>query len=211
MFKPTYEKELKKLDKKYPYKDSKEYKELVVELNFKYKKIDEYTKLKQLIELEYADNEKERELKLLELDKKFQKIDQLEYEKRLNDINKNPWAKIHFNYNEEEDPGNIQTEIVYNEYFIKKLQEQGYIGNTNDDIVPPIKPIRIATLNVNISLTPKTNSDNTAINVVIDVIIFLTNILFKLLLTIFVKSSFDFTLFLFSLILSKITIVSFIE
>ena len=71
----------------------------------------------------------------MELDKKFQKIDALDYEKRLNDINKNPWAKIHFNYNEEEDPGNIQTEIVYNEYFIKKLQEQGYIGNTNDDIV----------------------------------------------------------------------------
>ena len=135
MFRPTYEKELKKLDKKYPYKESKEYKELLVELNFKYKKIDEYTKFKQLIELEYSDNEKERELKLLELNKKFQKIDQLEYEKRLNDINKNPWAKIHFNYNEEEDPGNIQTEIVYNEYFIKKLQEQGYIGNSNDDIV----------------------------------------------------------------------------
>lgn len=135
LFKKTYEKELAKLNKEFPLKESKKYRELLVELNFKYNKIDEYTKFKQLTEIEYEDNEKEKELKLLELDKKFSKIDALEYEKRLNDINKNPWAKIHFNYNEEEDPGNIQTEIVYNEYFIKKLQEQGYSGNSSDDIV----------------------------------------------------------------------------
>lgn len=134
-FKPTYEKELKKLDKKYAYKDSKIYKQLLVELNFKYNKIDEYTKFKQLIEIEYADNEKEKELKLLECDKKYNKVDDIEYEKRLNDINKNPWAKIKFNYDEQKDPGNIQTEIVYNEYFIKKLQEQGYSGNSNEEIV----------------------------------------------------------------------------
>ena len=39
MFKPTYEKELKKLDKKYPYKENREYRELKVELDFKYNKI----------------------------------------------------------------------------------------------------------------------------------------------------------------------------
>ena len=135
LFKQTYEKELAKLNKKYPYKDSKVYKELLVELNFKYNKIDEYTKFKQLIEIEYSDNEKEKELKLLECDKKYNKIDELEYEKRLNDINKNPWAKIHFNYDAEKDADNIQTEIVYNQYFIKRLQEQGYSGNTENDIV----------------------------------------------------------------------------
>lgn len=135
MFKKTYEKELKKLDKKYPYKDSKEYKELLVELDFKYNKIDEYTKFKKLIEIEYTDNEKDKELKLVELDKKYNKIDVLEYEKRINDINHNPWAKIHFNYNETDDPGNIQTEIIYNDYFIKKLEEQGYSGTSNEDIV----------------------------------------------------------------------------
>ena len=135
LFKKTYEKELKKLNKEFPYKDNKQYKELLVELNFKYNKIDEYTKFKQLIEIEYEDNEKEKELKLLALDKKYAKIEELEYEKRLNDINKNPWAKIHFNYDAEKDPENIQTEIVYNQYFIKKLQEQGYSGNSNDDIV----------------------------------------------------------------------------
>lgn len=135
MFKKTYEKDLLKLDKKYPYKDNKEYKELKIELDFKYNKIDEYTKLKQLIEIEYEDDDKARRIKLLALDKQYHKIDDLEYEKQMNDIEQNPWAKIHFNYNEAEDPGNIQTEIVYNDYFIKKLQEQGYAGNSNDDIV----------------------------------------------------------------------------
>ena len=124
MFKPTYEKELKKLDKKYPYKENREYRELKVELDFKYNKIDEYIKF-----------QKAKEIKLIALDKQYGKIDELEYEKRMNDIEKNPWAKIRFKYDEKEDPSNLQTEIIYNEYFIKKLISQGYSGNSNDEIV----------------------------------------------------------------------------
>lgn len=135
MFKPTYEKELKKLDKKYPYKENREYRELKVELDFKYNKIDEYTKFQKLIEIEYEDDEKAKEIKLIALDKQYGKIDELEYEKRMNDIEKNPWAKIRFKYDEKEDPSNLQTEIIYNEYFIKKLISQGYSGNSNDEIV----------------------------------------------------------------------------
>jgi len=133
--KNTYEKELAKLKKLHPEESSKSFKELKLELDFKYNKIDEYTKLKGLIELEYDSDDKEKRIKLLALDKKFNKIDDLEYEKQMNDIDQNPWAKIHFNYDENNDPDNMQTEIVYNDYFIKKLQSQGYSGNSNDDII----------------------------------------------------------------------------
>ena len=94
LFKKTYEKELFKLDASYPLKDCKEYKQLKTELDFKYNKIDEYTKFKQLIETEYADDEKVKLTKLLALDKEYNKVDELEYEKRMNDIEQNPWAKI---------------------------------------------------------------------------------------------------------------------
>ena len=135
IFKKTYEKELAKLKKKYLLESADEYKELKVELDFKYNKIDEYTKFKKLIEIEYKKDDKEKLIKLAALDKKYGKIDDLEYEKRMNDIEKNPWAKIHFSYDEKNDPGNMQTEIVYNDYFIKKLQKQGYSGTNNDEII----------------------------------------------------------------------------
>lgn len=131
----TYNSELMELDKRFPYKENKEYKELKIELEYKYKMIDEYTKSQRLIEIEFSDNEKERQLKLLELDKEYNKIDSLEYEKQLHDIHKKPWAKIHFNYDEDIDPSNLQTEIVYNEWFIKKLQKMGYSGENETDII----------------------------------------------------------------------------
>lgn len=131
----TYNSELRELDKRFPYKENKEYKELKIELEYKYKMIDEYTKSHRLIEIEFSDNEKEKQLKLLELDKEYKKVDGMEYEKRFNDINQNPWAKIHFNYDEKTDPTNMQTEVIYNEYFIKKLQDMGYSGESEDDII----------------------------------------------------------------------------
>lgn len=134
-FKKTYESELRKLNKRYPYKENKEYRQLIVDLDYRYGKIDEYTKCMKLIEVEFEKDEKEKELRILELDKEYGKVDELEYEKKLNDINKNPWAKIHFNYDEKTDPTNMQTEVVYNEYFIKKLQNMGYSGDSEDDIV----------------------------------------------------------------------------
>lgn len=133
--KSKYDRELAKLKKQHPYEESKEYKELRLELDYKYNKIDEYTKMKGLIEAEYENDDKEKRIKLLALDKKYNKIDDLEYEKQMNDIDQNPWAKIHFNYDEKNDPANMGVEIVYNDYFIKHLEEQGYSGSTNDDVV----------------------------------------------------------------------------
>lgn len=138
--KTPYEKEIDKWEKTYPDPLLREYNpQCMIDLaniNFKHHKIDEYEKDKRCIEAmshEWTIEHKEEEL--LKNEFKHHKIDELEYEKRLNDIKKNPWAKIRFNYDETNDPTNLQTEVIYNEYFIKKLQKMGYSGESEDDIV----------------------------------------------------------------------------
>lgn len=138
--KTPYEKEIDKWEKTYPDPLLREYNpQCMIDLaniNFKHHKIDEYEKDKRCIEAmshEWTIEHKEEEL--LKIDLKYNKIDDIEYEKRLNDIRKNPWAKIHFSYDESGDPTHIQTEVIYNEYFIKKLEKMGYSGETEDDLV----------------------------------------------------------------------------
>ena len=84
-------------------------------------------------------------------------------------------------------------------------------------IVPAIRPINTDILNVYISLSPTHIRVTTAIIVVILVHIFLLNVFDELTFTkLFISSSVSYFLllynfFLFSLILSNTTIVSFIE
>ncbi len=135
--KKTFESELKELQKKYPDGElSKKYKLEKNDLEYEYHIIDDYTHDKNQIDIMSVDMKKiDVQEDLLKIDYKFKKIDAIEYERKINDLHKNPWAKIHFNYDENKDPENMQTEIVYNDYFIKKLQSQGYSGKSNDDIV----------------------------------------------------------------------------
>lgn len=138
--KDTYERELKKLNKKFPTDviraNSSEYVLALINLQFKYNKIDAYERdTKSVVAMSKEWTVEAREEELLKIDLKYNKIDDIEYEKRLNDIRKNPWAKIHFNYDESGDPTHIQTEVIYNEYFIKKLEKMGYSGETEDDLV----------------------------------------------------------------------------
>lgn len=138
--KTSYEKEISNWEKKYSDPTLRDYNpQCLIDLaniNFKYGKIDEYEKDKRCIEAISKDwTIEKKEEELLKNKLKHKKIDELEFEKKLNDIKKNPWAKVHFIYNQEEDPSNIQTEIVYNEYFIKHLMKLGYSGNNESDLI----------------------------------------------------------------------------
>ena len=133
----TYDSELKELGKEYPDMElSKKYNLLKNDLDLKYKKIDEYEHDKNQINI-MSSEMKDIDVKIdyLKCELKHNKIDALEYEKRLNDLYQKPWAKIHLNYNEDDDPANMEVEIIYNDYFIKKLKQQGYSGESNDDMV----------------------------------------------------------------------------
>ena len=134
--KTPYEKEIAQLYKTYPNELSHQHITELANIQFKYGMIDEYEKSKRCINAMANDwTVVHIEEELLKIELKYGKIDELEYEKRFNDLKKNPWAKIRFNYNESIDASNIQTEVIYNEYFIKKLQKMGYSGETEDDMV----------------------------------------------------------------------------
>ena len=134
---PTYDSELKELNKEYPDRElSHKYCLLKNDLDLKYGKVDEYEHDKNQIKI-MSVNMKDIDVKVdyLKCELQHNKIDALEYEKRLNDLYEKPWAKIHFSYNEDTDPTNMQTEVVYNDYFIKRLKEQGYSGENNESII----------------------------------------------------------------------------
>ena len=134
--KTPYEKDMDKLHKMYPNELSHQYITELANIQFKYGMIDEYEKSKRCVKAMAHDWTVEHiEEELLKIELKYGKIDELEYEKRFNDLKKNPWAKVRFNYDESVDASNIQTEVIYNEYFIKKLQKMGYSGETEDDMV----------------------------------------------------------------------------
>lgn len=113
-----------------------EYKLKVLELEKKYNAITEYDyDVKTTKILMKSDDIKDLNLELLEIDYKHKKIDELEYLKRKNDLLNNPWAVFKMNYDEKSDSSNMGIEVVYNKCFIDKLQNMGYTGLSEDDII----------------------------------------------------------------------------
>lgn len=138
--KKTYESELEDLDKEYGNNPERlkmpAYILRKADIDKKYNKIDDYQYDETVIQASAAfKSVEEKEEELLKNKLKHKKIEPLDYEKAINDLHQNPWAKVHFNYDESNDPTNIQTEIVYNDYFIKKLIKQGYSGDSNEAII----------------------------------------------------------------------------
>jgi hypothetical protein len=77
-------------------------------------------------------DEKQRQLAILDADLKYEKITQNDYDRKKADILEEPWVampKIHWNpYGK----ARAYFEMNYNEYFIKQLKENGYEGTEQD-------------------------------------------------------------------------------
>jgi hypothetical protein len=139
LFKPTLEKELKKLDKKYPTPDLKklsEYKIKQLEINKQFNNITD-------CEYEIAINNilnKDKgdiELKVQELDilLKYRQISGIEYCKKKNDFLGKPWAAFRTNFDENANIDNPEIEVVYNKCFVEKLRNQGLPGDSDEEVV----------------------------------------------------------------------------
>lgn len=140
---PSYERDKKCLDIKYNNKektygcyDSKEYELKVLELKKKYGNIDDciYECEKEILIYNQKDLT-ELNLKLLDIKKKHNEISELDYQKEKNTILKKPWAVFKMTYDEHIDSENAGIEVVYNEFFIDRLQKMGYSGLSEDDVV----------------------------------------------------------------------------
>jgi len=101
-----------------------------VELDFKHGYMSErdyeYTVAK------YTEDETERQLKLLDLDYQYTDMRDRDYDKSKSTIKKESWVNV-IDLNVREDTGNF--ELDWNEYFITELEETGFKGTSDEDIV----------------------------------------------------------------------------
>ena len=125
------QKQLLDLDKDL-YTD-KEYTSKYADLQFKYDKITKLEHLRVLANI--IENEEQKTLALLELDYKEHKLTEQQYQKQLATINKEPWVTVvNMDFGGDKSlEGSF--ELDWNEYFVKNLESDGYLGPTPDHIV----------------------------------------------------------------------------
>ncbi|MCM8809900.1 MAG: hypothetical protein NC934_07025 [Candidatus Omnitrophica bacterium] len=109
-----------------------EYQEKSMKIDEKYGKVTSYETQRKIIEFKEFD-EKEKALKLLELDLKFNKIDQITYEREKANILQKPWVIVKDSkFNPEQGTSGFEIELEYNSYFVDFLRKNGY-GNIQSE------------------------------------------------------------------------------
>jgi hypothetical protein len=109
------------------------YNRKVYDLQRKHNKIDDMTYYRSLADL--ISDETQRNIAILELDFREGKVKQIDYDKKLATLKGEPWVTV---VNMDFSKGNSlqgSFEIDWNEYFVKKLEAEGYVGPTPDNIV----------------------------------------------------------------------------
>lgn len=110
---------------------SHDFKERELELKFKYNVIDEKTYDQEKVEL--IIDEDEKYFAALDYALKYDEITSIEHEKEKNTYLKTPWFNFDIKYNE--DTSSIELTFDYNEYFWKKLRDEGHPGNNEYEII----------------------------------------------------------------------------
>ncbi|AFA44378.1 hypothetical protein [Klebsiella phage phiKp_21] len=119
------------LDLKYNRISKLEHSNLVLDIRYELKELDEKEYEAQKIEL--LPDGVEKKLAAIEYSYKYHEITENEYHKEIATINKEPWGQLYSSYNPEE--GSIEFSFDYNEYFWKKLKADGHPGNDEDEII----------------------------------------------------------------------------
>jgi hypothetical protein len=121
------------LQLKEPDLDEVDYASQMIELRYKYKKIDEAEYHKALAALIQDDGQKA--LALLEIEYREGKIGEVAYNKQLATLNGEPWVNVvNMDFTKSSSlEGSF--ELDWNEHFVLKLISEGYAGPTPDNIV----------------------------------------------------------------------------
>ena len=80
-------------------------------------------------------DEKQRKLKLLEIEKKYNEITEDEYNKSVASVNKEPYVRVLNLEMDEKSPGSGYFELDFNEEFVEYLANNGYEGVEPEQIV----------------------------------------------------------------------------
>lgn len=89
----------------------------------------------ELAKILFEKDSKELSLELLKIDKRHHKIETQEYEKRIADINEEPWVAMPNIRWDPADPTQSYFELDYNDYFVTYLKSNGYEGLTDQIVV----------------------------------------------------------------------------
>lgn len=111
--------------------------ELLV-LQRKYKHITKEEYDYKFIELKYKDSEHETDLPFarFELDKKYGKLTEKEFDKAIYSLGGKPWVDVvESSYEEKDGSDGFMFELDWNEAFIQMLRSEGYNGATDDALV----------------------------------------------------------------------------
>ena len=76
-----------------------------------------------------------RNIKDLEIDLKYEKITELEFEKKTATLKDEPWVNANIVFDDPKKPNNGRFEVDYNEIWIQQLREKGFSGNNDDEIL----------------------------------------------------------------------------
>jgi hypothetical protein len=128
-----YDLEVRLLEiKKDEYTD-KEYSRKLADLGLKYNKCTESEYHRLLTN--FIDNEKQRSLAVLELDRREGKITELEFQKTTATLNDEPWVTVLNMDFGKKSALEGSFELDWNDQFVDKLKAEGYVGPTPDAIV----------------------------------------------------------------------------
>lgn len=146
-------------------KKLKEYKIKKLEIDKKYNNISDMDYELGLLKLN-INNKSDDDIKIEELDVllKYNKITNIDYCIKKNDILKKPWVAIKSNYDEKENPDNMEIEVVYNKTFIENMRKRGLPGDTDEEIAEQwLKLFMIANLDDDdISLISEENEEESS-------------------------------------------------
>lgn len=147
-----YEADKAKLDIRLKYDDieQKQYTLLSLDIELKHKRIsdkehafrtlEERYKSKELSEKEYDEQRIElmedgydKDYETIQYAFKYHEITENEYNKELRTLDKEPWVNFDVEYNPL--TNDVELTFDYNEYFLKKLKEDGHPGTDEDEII----------------------------------------------------------------------------
>lgn len=128
-----YELEQRLLDIKQDEYEPNEFKKKSLEIKKKWNKIDDSTYYRSLAEL--IEDKTQRELSLVDIDFRENKISEIEHSKKVATIKGEHWVRvINMDFNHASSlEGSF--ELDWNDLFLDKLKSEGYVGHNPDDIV----------------------------------------------------------------------------
>jgi hypothetical protein len=108
----------------------------VLELDRRHGRISDYDAAVKAVELSHPDENKERELALLEVYRQFEKLTEHEYEKARANVLEEPWVSVvDSGFDPSQGLQGVFFEFDWNEHWITYLRLNGYGGNSEEAII----------------------------------------------------------------------------